>query len=139
MSIDLGQLLDIAGPLAEQAITTSGTHGTITRPDPDAEVTVNPTTLAVTTGTPTPVASGPAIVIAGRATDQPAGPDLVLAAGQYRILMLPSVVDVQKGDLFTVTASRDPELVDRELHIDAVLADTPGVVRVFQASEQVPS
>lgn len=138
MSIDLGQLLDTAAPLAVAAIESSGTSIDFTRPTSDEEVTVDPVTLAVTSPATSVESGAAAIVIAGPAPQQPYGPNLTLAEGQYRVLLLPDVDTIRQGDLGTVVDSRDPMLAGRTLRVSAVLADGAGVVRVL-TMEDLPS
>jgi flagellar basal body rod protein FlgF len=126
VSIDLGQILDQVLPLAASAIATSGTTVDLARPAGTiVDGTADPVTLAVTEAPVTVVASGlPAIVTpAGRQTADrpgyPTAPQTTPAA--YTVLLDPSVVDVQPGDVLTVTASLDVRLTGRSF----VVVDVP--------------
>lgn len=133
MSIDLGALLDGAAPLVADAIRTSGTTVTFTRPTGDTAVTVDPDTLAVSGSAPQALHSAiPAIVQALSAAGEPLGPDRTWQATSYRILVLPSVTDLREGDSGVVVSSRDPQLRNYRLRVAHVRTDTAGIVRVLE-------
>jgi hypothetical protein len=124
VSIDLGQILGAVGPLVGSAIATSGTTVDVTRPAGTIVAgSADPDTLTVTTGTVTVVASGLAAVVvpAGRQADRPGYPTAPQTTpAAYTVLLDPSVVDVQPGDVVTVTASLDVRLTGRRFAVTDV-------------------
>lgn len=136
MSIDVGAILDGVQPLVEAAIDTMGTTVTVRRnPAGGQDKTTDRATGAVTDPAPaTAVHTAiPAIVIplAGGAA-LPDGVNLDGRVDGYRVLLLPSVTDVQKRDEVQVVASRDTRLAGRAMTVERVPDSSAGAVRVLE-------
>lgn len=134
MSVDLSAILDLAAPFAAAAVDTSGTTVDIRRPGPDGTLTIDPDTLTVTDASSRVLTGLAAIIIAVSDTGQPLGPARTWEATRYRVLLQPDTVGMLPGDIVLVTDSRDPMLIKRQLRISEVIADSPGVLRILDAT-----
>lgn len=136
MSIDVGALLAKVGPLAEAAVTSSGTVVTIRRDTNLADdTTIDPTTLAATDPTAAAVVKSnvPALILPDASRQIVLGPDTRQEQAAYRVLLQPAITDLKVNDQLLVTASRDPALKGRVLTVTDVGADSTGVLRQLRA------
>jgi hypothetical protein len=123
--VDLGPLFALGQALATSAIATSGTTVTLTLP----EVTViNPDTLTLTT-TPGLAVPHPAIVapVASSRNEQPL-PGVDVRAGDWRIVLPPSVPDPSPLVDVAVTACRDTAMIGRHATVLGCSRSSAGAV-----------
>ncbi len=135
--LDLGPFLNLGADVLLEAMETMGTVGDLVRPGlPGA---VNPDTAVAAAGTDTVLDTDvPMIVIPDRAGSEhrvypgnQEAPD-----PRWQVLLPPSHVDLRRGDLIAVTASRDPRLIGSRWSISVVLDNTAGVARMVLAHRQ---
>jgi hypothetical protein len=133
--LDLGPVLDVAGGVLLRAIETAGTVGGLWRPtgppvvDPDTTLRTDP---------PMTLLAGdvPMLVIA----DAPGGQERIYPGAReaqdprWRVILGPTLVDVRRGDVVLVTASRDERLVGARFDVSVLLDNAAGVARRILAT-----
>jgi hypothetical protein len=135
VSIDLGQILDVAQPYVDSAIDTVGSEWTILRnPAGVQDKTVNRTTGGATETSPEQtVATGvPGLWVpdSGQGAPTTDGKNLSSWTETGTMLFHSDLVDVQARDVLECTASRDPRLAaGRRFAVKTVPDGSAGVVR----------
>lgn len=134
--VDLGSLFGRMEGIVSGLIESAGTTISVRR-DPDGTLTAatNPVTLAVT-----PVALEiVAVDVAAIAVPFGAGEELPMPAaapaqpGDYRFVAGIDLAGVIEGDLVTVDACLDAELVGRQFLVYATVDSSAGVARILLA------
>ena len=136
MNLDLGPMFAAGQHLAEQAMDTGGTRVSGRR-GPD-RTEVDPDTLEETTvAAAVTVTDSAALLVpstGGQGGAQPY-PGTPRADNQWRMILPVAITDVLVGDIFTVTASRDPRLVlGRRFAVKAIPDSSAGVIRELSVS-----
>jgi hypothetical protein len=133
--LDLGPVLDVAGAVLAQAISSAGTVGDLYRPAGPS--TVDPETTLRTDPPMTLLAAGvPMLVV----PDAPGGAERIYPGAReaqdprWRIVLGPELVDVRRGDVVVVTASRDARLVDARFDVSVLPDNAAGVARTILAT-----
>lgn len=135
MTLDVGAILDLAGPYVASAIDTGGCTVSIERPAAGGRLAgpADPDTLVVTQAAGTVVGEFPALVISqarqAPALGLPAAP--IPQGVVTQAFLKPDVVDVHPGDVLTVTRSRDPRLTGQRFAVQDVPDGFAGVARVL--------
>lgn len=132
--LDLGPFLDLGADVLLEAMQTMGTVGDLVRPG--APGAVDPDTAVAAPGTDEMLATEvEMIVIPDRAgSEHRVYPgDREAPDPRWQVLLPPVHVDLRRGDLIAVTASRDQRLVGGTWQISVVLDNTAGVARVVLA------